>query len=66
MCTKGTIVINLNKRKVGAAIAALGILAAGEFATNRILANKTSQKDTSHKSSYVADTIAGLNQVIGL
>lgn len=39
MCTKGTIIINLDKRKVGAAIAALGILVVGGFATNRILAN---------------------------
>lgn len=39
MCTKGTIVINLDKRKVGAAIAALGILVVGGFTTNRILAN---------------------------
>lgn len=58
MHTKGTIIINLNKRKVGAAIAALGILVVGGFTTNRILANKASQKDASHKSSYVADTIA--------
>lgn len=39
MCTKGTIIINLDKRKVGAAIAALGILVVGGFTTNRILAN---------------------------
>lgn len=39
MCTKGTIIINLDKHKVGAAIAALGILVVGGFATNRILAN---------------------------
>ena len=39
MRTKGTIIINLDKRKVGAAIAALGILVVGGFATNRILAN---------------------------
>ena len=58
MRTKGTIIINLDKRKVGAAIAALGILVVGGFTTNRILANKASQKDASHKSSYVADTIA--------
>lgn len=58
MCTKGTIIINLDKRKVVAAIAALGILVVGGFTTNRILANKASQKDASHKSSYVADTIA--------
>lgn len=58
MHTKGQIIINLDKRKVGAAIAALGILVVGGFTTNRILANKASQKDASHKSSYVADTIA--------
>lgn len=58
MCTKGTIIINLDKRKVGAAIAALGILVVGGFTANQILANKASQKDASHKSSYVADTIA--------
>lgn len=58
MCTKGTIIINLDKHKVGAAIAALGILVVGGFTTNRILANKASQKDVSRKSSYVADTIA--------
>lgn len=39
MCTKGKIVIKLDKRKVGAAIAALGILVVGGFTTNRILAN---------------------------
>ena len=39
MGTKGKIVINLDKRKVGAAIAALGILVVGGFTTNRILAN---------------------------
>lgn len=58
MCTKGTIIINLDKRKVGAAIAALGILVVGGFATNHILANKASQKNASQRSSYVADTIA--------
>lgn len=57
MCTKGTIIINLDKHKVGAAIAALGILVAGGFATNHILANKASQKNASQRSSYVADTI---------
>lgn len=41
MHTKGTIVINFGKRKVGAAIAALGILVVGGFATNRILANNS-------------------------
>ena len=43
MCTKGTIIINLDKRKVGAAIAALGILVVGGFTTNRILANNESR-----------------------
>lgn len=42
MHTKGTIVINSGKRKVGAAIAALGILVVGGFTTNRILANNES------------------------
>ena len=58
MCTKGKIVINLDKHKVGAAIAALGILVVWGFATNHILANKASQKNASQRSSYVADTIA--------
>lgn len=57
MRTKGKIVINLDKHKVGAAIAALGILVVGGFATNHILANKASQKNASQRSSYVADTI---------
>ena len=57
MHTKGQIIINLDKRKVGAAIAALGILVVGGFATNHILANKASQKNASQRSSYVADTI---------
>ena len=57
MCTKGTIIINLDKHKVGAAIAALGILVVGGFATNHILANKASQKNASQRSSHVADTI---------
>lgn len=55
MCTKGTIIINLDKRKVGAAIAALGILVVGGFTTNRILANNES-KDVS--SNYISDTIS--------
>lgn len=58
MCTKGTIIINLDKRKVGAAIAALGILVVGGFATNRILANnengsKDLQRIVDEKTSVV-------------
>lgn len=58
MCTKGTIIINLDKRKVGAAIAALGILVAGGFTTNRILANnengsKDLQRIVDEKTSVV-------------
>lgn len=46
MRTKGTIIINLDKRKVGAAIAALGILVVGGFTTDRILAdNENGSKD---------------------
>lgn len=58
MCTKGTIIINLNKHKAGAAIAALGILVAGGFTTNRILANnengsKDLQRIVDEKTSVV-------------
>lgn len=58
MCTKGTIIINLDKRKVGAAIAALGILVVGVFTTNRILANnengsKDLQRIVDEKTSVV-------------
>lgn len=58
MCTKGTIIINLDKRKVGAAIAALGILVVGGFTTNRILANnengsKDLQRIVDEKTSVV-------------
>lgn len=58
MCTKGTIIINLDKRKVGAAIAALGILVVGGFTTNRILANnengsKDLQRLVDEKTSVV-------------
>lgn len=58
MCTKGTIIINLGKRKVGAAIAALGILVVGGFTTNRILANnengsKDLQRIVDEKTSVV-------------
>ena len=58
MRTKGTIIINLDKRKVGAAIAALGILVVGGFATNRILANnengsKDLQRLVDEKTSVV-------------
>lgn len=58
MCTKGTIIINLDKRKVGAAIAALGILVVGGFTTNRILANnengsKDLQRIADEKTSVV-------------
>lgn len=58
MCTKGKIVINLDKRKVGAAIAALGILVVGGFTTNRILANnengsKDLQRIADEKTSVV-------------
>lgn len=58
MCTKGKIVINLDKRKVGAAIAALGILVVGGFTTNRILANnengsKDLQRIVDEKTSVV-------------
>ena len=56
MCTKGKIVINLDKRKGCAAIAALGILVVGGFTANHILANHHKVKDHS-SSSYVADTI---------
>lgn len=58
MCTKGTIIINLDKHKVGAAIAALGILVVGGFTTNRILANnengsKDLQRIVDEKTSVV-------------
>lgn len=58
MCTKGTIIINLDKRKVGAAIAALGILVVGGFTTNRILTNnengsKDLQRIVDEKTSVV-------------
>lgn len=58
MRTKGKIVINLDKRKVGAAIAALGILVVGGFTTNRILANnengsKDLQRIVDEKTSVV-------------
>lgn len=58
MCTKGTIIINLDKHKVGAAIAALGILVVGGFTTNRILANnengsKDLQRIVDEKASVV-------------
>lgn len=58
MHTKGTIIINLDKRKVGAAIAALGILVVGGFTTNRILANnengsKDHQRIVDEKTSVV-------------
>lgn len=58
MCAKGTIIINLDKRKVGAAIAALGILVVGGFTTNRILANnengsKDLQRIVDEKTSVV-------------
>lgn len=58
MRTKGTIIINLDKHKVGAAIAALGILVVGGFATNRILANnengsKDIQRLVDEKTSVV-------------
>lgn len=58
MCTKGTIIINLDKHRVGAAIAALGILVVGGFTTNRILANnengsKDLQRIVDEKSSVV-------------
>lgn len=58
MCTKGKIVINLDKHKVGAAIAALGILVVGGFTTNRILANnengsKDLQRIVDEKTSVV-------------
>ena len=58
MCTKGTIIINLDKRKVGAAIAALGILVVGGFTTNRILSNnengsKDLQRIVDEKTSVV-------------
>ena len=59
MHTKGTIIINLDKRKVGAAIAALGILVVVGFATNRILANnengsKDLQRIVDEETSVVA------------
>ncbi len=59
MCTKGTIIINLDKRKVGAAIAALGILVVGGFTTNRILANNnhTSEELQSVSSELESTTI---------
>lgn len=55
---KGTIIINLDKRKVGAAIAALGILVVGGFTTHRILANnengsKDHQRIVDEKTSVV-------------
>lgn len=58
MCTKGQIIINLDKHKVGAAIAALGILVVGGFTTNRILANnengsKDLQRIVDEKTSVV-------------
>ena len=58
MCTKGTIIINLDKRKVVAAIAVLGILVVGGFTTNRILANnengsKDLQRIVDEKTSVV-------------
>lgn len=59
MCTKGTIIINLDKRKVGAAIAALGILVVGGFTTNRILANNnhTNEELQSVSSELESTTI---------
>ena len=58
MHMKGTIIINLDKRKVGAAIAALGILVVGGFTTHRILANnengsKDHQRIVDEKTSVV-------------
>ena len=58
MRTKGMIIINLDKHKVGAAIAALGILVVGVFTTNRILANnengsKDLQRIVDEKTSVV-------------
>ena len=59
MCTKGTIIINLDKRKVVAAIAALGILVVGGFTTNRILANNnhTNEELQSVSSELESTTI---------
>lgn len=66
MCTKGTIIINLDKRKVGAAIAALGILVVMGFATNRILANnengsKDLQRIVDEKTSVVTTSSSSID-----
>lgn len=66
MCTKGTIIINLDKRKVGAAIAALGILVVGGFTTNRILANnengsKDLQRIADEKTSVVTTSSSSID-----
>ena len=58
MRTKGTIIINLDKRKVGAAIAALGILVVGGFTTNRILANNHHTNEGRHTVSSEVESTA--------
>jgi hypothetical protein len=70
MRTKGTIIINLDKRKVGAAIAALGILVVMGFTANHILANnengsKDLQRIVDEKTSVVTTSSRSIDWSTG-